>query len=542
MMERPIVASAQAPTPRDGDLPPVQETTIGAILRRAARHGPSRPAIIFRDQIVSYGELDEQSDRVAAALRDLGVQDGDRVAVLMANRPEYMALYYGVARARAVFVPLVTGSKLREVAYFLEHSGAAVLVTDLPRWTALRDAETEARSGALDLLRAVVVIADETPSGTVGFKDIVAAAGPASLASPGAGDLYALMYTSGSTGRPKAVMHSHYTGVAQARAVSERMQYTPSDRLITIFPLFHGNALVWSGFTAAYTGATFVLTERFSASQFWDQVRASGATAVNLLLGAINMLLAQPQRDDDRDHPLQVTAAAVTQEIRDRFVTRYGVDVVTLWALAEGPLGTMASPGFGYTPGLIGWPMGDDNEIRVVDSDDHPVADGEVGELVQRNDAVMLGYYNDPAETARVMRNGWLHSGDLGRRDADGLFYFVGRSKHTIRRSGENISGEEVEECIMAHPSVAECAAIAVPDEIRGEEVKICVVPLAGVRVTERELVEWVAERLSDFKVPRYVQLRDSLPRTGPEKVARHVLLGEPDLLDCWDRSKETAR
>jgi crotonobetaine/carnitine-CoA ligase len=186
--------------------------------------------------------------------------------------------------------------------------------------------------------------------------------------------------------------------------------------------------------------------------------------------------------------------------------------------------------------------MGHDNEIRVVDSDDREVPDGEVGELVQRNDAVMLGYYNDPEETARVMRNGWLHSGDLGRRNANGLFYFVGRAKHTIRRSGENISGEEVEECILAHPAVADCAAIAVPDEIRGEEVKVCVVPLAGVAVTEREIVDWVAERLADFKVPRYLQLRESLPRTGPEKVARHVLLDEPDLLDCWDRSKEIAR
>jgi crotonobetaine/carnitine-CoA ligase len=541
-MERPRVLSGEAAAPRGGDLPPVEELTIGAILRRAARYGASRPAVIFGDRIVSYGELDAQADRVATALRGLGVEEGERVAVLMANRPEYMALYYGVARARAVFVPLVTASKLPELAYFLEHSGAKVLVTDLPRWRVLHDAATQARSRVLGQLKAVVVVADEVPPGTVGFEDVLSAVTPTSIASPEASDLYALMYTSGSTGRPKAVMHSHYTGVAQARAVSQRMQYTPEDRLITVFPLFHGNALVWSGFTAAYAGAAFVLTERFSASQFWDQVRASGATAVNLLLGAINMLLAQPERDNDRDHPLEVTAAAVTQEIRDRFVTRYGVDVVTLWALAEGPLGTMATRGFGYTSGLIGWPMGHDNEIRVVDSDDREVPDGEVGELVQRNDAVMLGYYNDPEETARVMRNGWLHSGDLGRRDANGLFYFVGRAKHTIRRSGENISGEEVEECILAHPAVADCAAIAVPDEIRGEEVKVCVVPLAGVAVTEREIVDWVAERLADFKVPRYLQLRESLPRTGPEKVARHVLLDEPDLLDCWDRSKEIAR
>jgi crotonobetaine/carnitine-CoA ligase len=316
------------------------------------------------------------------------------------------------------------------------------------------------------------------------------------------------------------------------------MGYTADDRLMTVFPLFHGNALVWSALAAVWCGARVIIHRRFSASGFWASARRHGATEINLLLGAINMLLAQPVQDDDRDNPIRLVLANVTEPIHREFTARFAVDIVSTWALAEGPLGTMTAPGHGYRAGEIGWPMGEDNEVRVVDEDDQPLPDGEIGELVQRNRAVMLGYYRNEEETARVLRGGWVHSGDLGYRDGAGLFYFVGRRKNVIRRGGENVSGEEVEECLQTHPAVEEAAVIAVPDDMRGEEVKAHIVLRAGHALSAPEAIAWVAARLADFKVPRYVEFMTSLPRTGPLKIDRSALAARAAAADCWDRTQ----
>lgn len=516
---------------------PLERWTTSAVLHRAASLGAERAAIVFGEAVLSFGELDEGANRVGHALRALGVRRGDRVAVLVGNRPEYLLLYHGVGRLGAILVPLVTQSKLPEIEYFVEHSEASVLVVDEERWETVRAALLPHRSPAFASVRHVARVGAEEVAGSHRLEVLLAAASPDRPEDePEEQDPVAFMYTSGSTGRPKAVIHSHFTAVAQADAVCERMAYGPEDRLMTIFPLFHGNALVWSALTATYAGARVIVVDRFSASRFWEQARDHGATAVNLLVGAINMILAQPERDDDRDHPVEVVLSTVTQSIYERFTTRFGVDIVTPWALAEGPLGTMTARGYGYRPGLIGWPMGRDNEIKVVDEDDRELPPGRQGELVQRNPAVMIGYYKNEAETARVLRNGWMHSGDLGYRDEEGLFYFSGREKHVIRRAGENVSGEEVEDRINAHPAVEEAAVIAVPDEIRGEEVKAYVVVREGHDLASEEVAEWCAKQLADFKVPRYVEFRESLPRTGPEKVDRPALRREARLTDCWDR------
>jgi carnitine-CoA ligase len=510
--------------------------TTDEILARAVDEGPDRTAIVLGDRSLSYGELDAGANRFGQLLYGLGVKPGDRVALLMANCPEYLIAYHGIGRCGAVLVPLVTQSKPPEIAYFVEHSEASVLIVDDERWDVVRDQLTPRPTDALSTIEHVIKLGDAAP-GTSSLEELMAVA-PATRVdyAPAERDMVALMYTSGSTGRPKAVIHEHYTAVAQAEAVSERMGYTAEDRLMTIFPLFHGNALVWSALAAVWCGARVIIHERFSASSFWDHAREHGATEVNLLVGAINMILAQPEKPDDRDHPVRTSVANVTQTIYDRFTERFGVDIVSTWALAEGPLGTMTAPGHGYKPGEIGWPMGHDNEIKVVDENDEEVPPGLTGELIQRNAAMMPGYYKNPAESERVLRGGWVHSGDLGYRGEDGMFYFVGREKHVIRRSGENVSGEEVEECLMGHPAIDMVAAIAVPDEIRGEEVKVYVVVHSGHQVGPEEIVAWCEERLADFKVPRYVEFMTELPSTGPLKVDRPALVKRHSLGGSWDR------
>lgn len=516
--------------------------TTDEILARAVEEGPERVAVVCGERSLTYAELDEGANRVGQALFGLGVKPGEKVAVLMANRPEYLVAYHGIARCGAVLVPLVTQSKPPEIAYFIEHSEASVLIVDDERWEVVRDQLEPVRAPQLATIKNVIKIGDAAP-GAHAYDELLAAASPQRVDYvPGEDEWVALMYTSGSTGRPKAVIHPHYTAVAQAEAVSERMGYTAEDRLMTIFPLFHGNALVWSALTAVWAGARVIIHERFSASRFWDQTREHGATEVNLLVGAINMILAQPERPDDRDNPVKTSVANVTKTVYDAFTERFGVDIVSTWALAEGPLGTMTAPGHGYRAGEIGWPLGHDNEIRVVDENDVEVPRGTTGELVQRNRAMMPGYYKNEAETERVLRGGWIHSGDLGYQDEDGMFYFVGREKHVIRRSGENVSGEEVEECLQEHPAVDTVASIAVPDPIRGEEVKVYVIVGEGERLTEEEVVAWCERHLADFKVPRYVEFVDDLPRTGPLKVDRPALKKRGELTNCWDREAEMSK
>jgi crotonobetaine/carnitine-CoA ligase len=516
--------------------------TTDQILTRAVEEGPDRIAIVCEDQELTYAELDAEANRFGQMLYGLGVRPGEKVAVMMSNRPEYLVAYHGIARCGAVLVPLVTQSKPPEIAYFIEHSEASVLIVDDERWEVVRDQLVPKRAPELATIKQVIKIGDSAP-GADSLGELLASASTERVDYvPSEEEMVALMYTSGSTGRPKAVIHPNYTAVAQAEAVSERMGYTADDRLMTIFPLFHGNALVWSALTAVWAGARVIIFPRFSASRFWDQARRHGATEVNLLVGAINMILAQPPRPDDRDHPVKTSVANVTKTVYDEFTERFGVDIVSTWALAEGPLGTMTAPGHGYRAAEIGWPLGHDNEIKVVDEDDNEVGPGVTGELVQRNRAMMPGYYKNPEESARVLRGGWVHSGDLGYRDEEGFFYFVGREKHVIRRSGENVSGEEVEECLQENPKIETVASIAVADQIRGEEVKVYVVVQDGEELTPEEVVAWCEERLADFKLPRYVEFIDELPRTGPLKVDRPALAKRPGQTDCWDRERAGAR
>ncbi len=514
--------------------------TTDAILARAAAFDPTRCAAVLAedDERISYGELDQRATRLANALRAHGAGIGDRVAVLMENHLDYLVAYHGVGRARAIFVPIVTQSKLPEIEYFIGHSTPSLLIVDAERWHTIAPA-IESRHPAFASIKHIWFASHAPHADYPHLHALIEAASPDTFADrPTPDDPVAFMYTSGSTGRPKAVIHSHYTAVAQAEAVCSRMGYTQDDRLMTVFPLFHGNALVWSALAAVWAGARVIVHRRFSASGFWASARRHGATEINLLLGAINMLLAQPPREDDQAHSIRLVLANVTEPIYRECTRRFKVDIVSTWALAEGPLGTMTAPGHGYRAGEIGWPMGEQNEVRVVDEHDQPVPDGTVGELVQRNRAMMLGYYRNEEETRRVLQGGWVHSGDLGYRDAQGLFYFVGRRKNIIRRAGENVSSEEVEECLQTHPAIEEAAVIAVPDEIRGEEVKAHVVLRAGQAMAESEVVAWCAERLADFKVPRYVEFVPHLPRTGPLKIDRAALAARADATSCWDRTK----
>jgi crotonobetaine/carnitine-CoA ligase len=308
------------------------------------------------------------------------------------------------------------------------------------------------------------------------------------------------------------------------------------DRLMTSLPLFHLNALAYSVLGSLACGAGLVLLPRFSASGFLDSARRHGATEFNAIGAMLEILMRRPERPDDAETDLRrcYTGPAPAREWQEAFERRFGLRVVVGYAMSESPYGLIWP--HGSRPfGTLGTPRqhptrGRINEARVVRDDGREVGPGGTGELLLRNPVLTPGYWEMPAETAQALEDGWLHTGDLVTPNADGTYTFVARQKEVLRRRGENVSPAEVEEAIQAHPDVLECAVVGVPSDLSEEEIKAFVVPAPGRVPDFAALREWAAWRLTAFKVPRYWQELDALPRTPTARIARHRLpIGHPD-------------
>jgi carnitine-CoA ligase len=508
--------------------------TIGSLLARQAAVDPDAPFVFFGDEVIGWGQLDADVTRAARGLYDLGLRPGDRIAVLMRNRPEYLLAWLGAVRLGAIYVPVIADNKPPEVDYVLERSGAAALIgsADLVRPLGA------VRERCPELRHILLVDADEDlPPDAMSFGQLVKAAS-ASVPGPEPQelDLAQIAFTSGTTNRPKGIVHTHHPYVRIGLEHSRRMGYTPSDRIMIVLPMFHGNAQITSFMPALAARSMVALMPRFSVSQFWAQARRHQATEVNLLTGLQLMLLGRPPGSEDGAPTMQVVFGTTTESVERRFRERFRVPTVTTWSLSECSLGAMGGRHDPYHSEWVGRPLGDDNEIEVVDENDRVLGPGEIGELTLRSSCVMLGYYGQPEETTQALRGDRLHTGDRGFKDAEGNIYFKGRIKHVIRRSGENISGEEVEDTITSHPAVEECAVVAVPDDVRVEEVKAFVVLNQEAHLTPEEIVDFCEDRLATFKVPRYIEYRDSLPMTPRGTVKRFELRQEDGLTDCWDR------
>jgi acyl-CoA synthetase (AMP-forming)/AMP-acid ligase II len=507
--------------------------TIGELLERSAAVAPDDPYLYYRDEVWSWGRLDTEVTRTARALHDLGVRPGDRVAVLMRNRPEYLLAWLGAVRMGAVYVPVIADNKPPEVVHVLRNSGSKALIATGDLLEPLGDLAEECPELSL-------VLGVDAGDDALDFNALVAAA-EASIPGPlpGEDDLAQIAFTSGTTNRPKGVVHTHHPYVRIGLEMSRRLEYTSADRIFVVLPLFHGNAQITSMMPSIAARAAAVLAPRFSGTNFWAEVQRYEPTEVNLLTGLQLMLLSRDEVEEEHDNSLQMVFGTTTESVERRFRERFGPPTVTTFSQTECSMGTMGDRHIPYRDEWVGWPLGEGNEAKIVDAEDpedKELPRSEVGEIALRSSCVMQGYFNQPEETERALRNGWLHTGDRGYMDEAGQVYFKGRIKHVIRRSGENVSGEEVENTITSHPEVEECAAIAVPDDVREEEIKVFVVRVQGSRLSAEEIVDLCEDELANFKVPRYVEFRDSLPVTPRGTVKRFELAKEPNQTECWDR------
>ena len=466
--------------------------TLTEMLDERVQRHPDRLALSFKDRRWSYGEFQRESDRVANGLLRLGVQKGDRIAFVLPNCAEFLFAVFAVTKIGAVFVPLNPQYTAEEAEYVLRHSEASIVLTS-PELLPLIDA---VREKLPDLKRVVVTGASEFAGAQSWDKFLsgVAEGAPPSRVDPE--DLASITYTSGTTDRPKGVMLSQYAYAFAPRMRAQGLGCTGDHRVLCVLPLFHVNALCHTCLAMLSVGGSIVLTEKFSASRFWDEVRTHEVTTSSLMRTIPQILLALPEKPDDADNPLRVVVTLLSPELHVRFEERFGLRAVPSYSLTEDLLSVIGPKNMPREKlGTCGLPLAAEvHRIRIVDEAGNSLPAGKPGEIVKQSPVVMQGYFKNSEATAKALKDGWLYTGDLGCLDEDGYLYFVDRLKDMVRRGDENISSEEVERVLNSHPQIAESAVIAVPDQIRGEEVKAYVVlkpPATPAMVSPQDIWEF---------------------------------------------------
>jgi carnitine-CoA ligase len=358
-------------------------------------------------------------------------------------------------------------------------------------------------------------------------------------------DAAIVIYTSGTTGFPKGVVHSHRNYVLAAEAFVARLNLQPQERLLTVLPFFHINALFYSLGGAIATGGTVITTARFSATDFWHLAARSRATQFNILASIGNILGQRSRSEFNNAHRIRkIYGGPISAETFRWFEDDFHIPLlIEGFGMSEIP-GACCNPYAGpHKFGSIGKPAvhprfpGRFVEMRIEDEQGFVLPTGQIGELVVKTPMLFSQYLDDPAQTAAAFRDGWFLTGDLARVDDDGYFYYVARKKDIIRRRGENIAGAELDRVLSSHPSVIEAATIGVPAELGDEEILAAVIVKPGQTLQAEELAAWCADKLAAMKIPRYIVFVDALPHTPSHRVAKHRLKSNPDLLrSAYDR------
>ena len=528
----------------------LNERTMGRILAEKAARIPEHTFLIWQGRHWSYGELEAMTNRYAHGFEALGIGHGDHVAVMLPNCPEFFWVCWGLGKIGAVAVPINTAAKAEMLRYFVDQSDATCVVVDdewVDRVAAIASQLGKVAQYVYRGPHEVAVLglgADGVPVRALAELDS-GDSSPPPLDAVAHDDTHLIMYTSGTTGPSKGVMCPQSQGHAVGRALAIDFGYRPDDVLYTCLPLFHGNAIWYTCYAALWADAAVALAPRFSATRFWSDIRATGATQFNTLGAMTNIIWKLPPGPHERDHKLRLCMTVpVPKEIYAEMQARYGVTITSVFAMTENFAMTRFTPddppekagSAGSTRGAC--------ELRIVDDDERDLPAGQVGEIWMRPlqpGSMMKGYYKMPEETAREFVGEWFRTGDRGYRDTDGYLYFVDRKKEAIRRRGENISAYEVELILSRHPAILEVAAIPVASEMSEDDVMVYVVTKPGETLTHADVVHFAAEHMSYFMVPRFVEFIDELPKTASEKLEKYKLKRDAQerRAELWDRERE---
>ena len=525
---------------------------------RAREKHPQNVAVIFRDQPTTFGELAVAIQCLSGGLAALGIQPGEKIALLLPNCTPFLIAYYAASHLGAVVVPANPLLKPAELEYIWRDADIRLVVTIAPLFPVVQ----AARQNLPGLQQVLCVtpraelpdpaLADSIP-GLSFFSDVLSngvqvfgssgvqekQGGDSPIQNPKSKfqnetDCAVIIYTSGTTGHPKGAMLSHKNLTRNVEQVQARLLFTSEDRFLTVLPLFHAFAATVCMNLALAGGCATVLLENFAPARTLETIEKHGVSVFPAVPALFNALLQyQPERELDlsRLRVLVSGGAPLPAPTLEALEKRFGLPVLE----GDGP--TECSPVTSVNPldgarkvSSVGPPL-PGVEIAIFDDNDQAVPADEIGEIVVRGDNVMLGYLNQPEATVEAMRGGWYHTGDLGKIDADGYVFIVDRKKDMVITSGLNVYPREVEDVLLTHSGVADVAVIGQADALRGEEVVAVVVRRPNTEaVTERDLLRYCRERLANYKVPRTVLFRDTLPRGGTGKVVKRLLKKELEL------------
>ncbi|PYS62086.1 MAG: long-chain fatty acid--CoA ligase [Acidobacteria bacterium] len=467
------------------------------------------------------------------------IRKGDVVSLLMPNSAEYIIAYFACWKLGALAGPVNSLLKEHEIEFVMNNSEAKVILVNSEFQERINNLQ-----GELPHLVSVVTFDNEAEAtrelagyarfqradpergtqqefeGTVSRQDACA---------PSKDDDAIIIYTSGTTGKPKGCLLTHGNIIANARQISEWLQFNPNDRLLTIMPLFHMNAVSITTMSALYAGGSTVVSPKFSASKFWNivsdyQITSFGSVATMLSILLNNYPNGVPEGlKTDQLRFAMCGSAPVPAEVMKKFESTFNCPVIEGYGLSESTCrSTFNPPDDRRRAGSCGLPIG--NEMKVVDDTDMEVPDGELGEIVLRGENILKGYFKNPEATATAFRNGWFHTSDIGYRDQDGFFYIVDRKSDMIIRGGENIYPREIDEVLYQHPAVAAAATIGVPDPLYGEEVAAFIVLRDGMKVSEEELISHCQAELADYKCPKSIRILSEIPKGPTGKLLKREL------------------
>jgi long-chain acyl-CoA synthetase len=492
---------------------------LGTILQASTAIHPAKPVLKLNDFSMTYAELDRAARGVATGLRERGIAPGDRVALLIPNVPEFTIAYFGILYAGATVVPINVLAAAPEVTYFIEDSGAKLLVVHS------LFAEP-GRKGAEDAGIPCLLASGEGDT----LATMAAAEAIAEVTPTEATQTAVILYTSGTTGKPKGAELTHSNLFLNCAFVVPRlMPFENRDDLMAMatLPLFHsfGQTCIQNATIAA--GGTFTLLPRFEAGEAFDIIERD---KVSIFAGVPTMFFALLHHESSEQRDLSCVRYCMTGgapmpvEVMQSFEKRFDVKILEGFGLSEtSPVSSFNVIDKERKPGSIGYPVWG-VELCIMDDTDHPLGDGERGEICIRGHNIMKGYLGRPEATEEALRNGWFHSGDIGYRDEDGCFWIVDRKKDMILRGGFNVYPREVEEVLYAHEAIAEAAVIGVPHESHGEEVKAVVAFAPGQSASEEDLIAFCKERLSAYKYPRSITVLPELPKGPTGKILKREL------------------
>ncbi|MGI9476677.1 MAG: AMP-binding protein [Hyphomicrobiaceae bacterium] len=523
------------------DIPTADQCVLRRVIDRLAHDRPDDVFAYFDSDGSEWTFLEtwKHARRLAAALQSLGVQQGDHVVSWLPNGPEALNVFFAINYIGAVYVPINTAYRGPLLAHVIENSDAKIMIADCSYLDRL--VSIPVASLTTIVITAGASIHDIEIHGNLSVIAVEALVDDEHILQPldreiAPWDTQSIIYTSGTTGPSKGVLSSYIHSYASMDA-NAWPPVRDDDRFLINMPFFHiGGTFIVNAMLCR--GASITIIESFKTDTFWQTIRRSKSTAVFLLGVMASFLTKVPPSPDDKDHSLRTALIVPYDKTASGFHDRFGADVYTIFNMTEVSTPTFSAKNL-RNPGVTG-SVRPGVCVRLVDENDCPVPPGEIGEMVIRTDcpwALNHGYYKDPESTVRAWRNGWFHTGDAFRQNADGTYSFVDRLKDAIRRRGENISSFEVEAVVILHDDVQEAAAIPVPSEHGEDEVMIVVAPKSGHEIEPADLIDFLRPRLASFMVPRYVRVLNELPKTLTAKVQKSKLRNEGVTAATWDRS-----